>query len=98
MPADTGARCVFGDQRLLEILRLQAGEIGGERFQRIEEVGHRVALAQRAAAAILVAPAEGDDPAVALKPVEVEIPEGQGAEPLYEIARQRLRYDLRGIG
>ena len=69
---------IFGDQRLLQALHIEAGDGGGALAQRLRKCGHRLARPQRAAG-IVVAPAERDDPPLAEITVKFEGLERQGS-------------------
>jgi hypothetical protein len=71
VPADAGARRIFVDQDLLQALWCHAGKSRGLRPQRQQERRNGTAVAQ-GRAGVVVAPAEGDDAALAEEAMEVE--------------------------
>jgi len=85
MPADRHARVIFGDQRLLQALYVEAGDGGGQLAQGLEEIRHRFTHPERTAG-IVVAPAERYDPPFAEITVEFEGLERQGFELVHPSA------------
>src|SRR5262249_4151243 len=84
MPADPGARRVFGDERMREGVRAEAGNTCGlvaQRQQKFRDVGGRLHTARRE----IVMPAERHDATVAEITVKLERLEVERPEPLDQL-------------
>ena len=76
MPADGCSRLIFRQESVLQRIGIKPREPRGRFARRMQKIGNRVRLAQ-APAVEIIAPAVGDDAALAKKSLELELLERQ---------------------